>query len=209
MAMKPGRFWFSLPSPYVTHEPMLGRGSRASPQLSSISDGSWLGTSACIERMMHMSSTHAARLGNRSLTSTPLLPCFANLKGEANAAPVFRSVRRLSGIGLPWNFARAGLGSKVSTCDGPPLRKMWMTRFALPGKCGFFGARGDTARLRSRGAPRDRPSLASNPASPSEAMPMPERDSSSRRVSIECISTRASVHERELVGQQQHLGVLL
>src|SRR5258706_466736 len=27
MAMKPGRFWFSLPRPYVTQAPMLGGGA--------------------------------------------------------------------------------------------------------------------------------------------------------------------------------------
>ena len=41
---------------------MLGRGSRPSPQFISISDGSWLGTSACIERMTQMSSTCRGRL---------------------------------------------------------------------------------------------------------------------------------------------------
>ena len=40
MATKPGRFWFSLPSPYVSQLPMLGRGSRASPQFINSSDGS-------------------------------------------------------------------------------------------------------------------------------------------------------------------------
>ncbi len=42
-----------------------------------------------------------------------------------NAAPVFRSVFKFSiGNGLPAYFSRAGLGSKVSTCEGPPLAKM-------------------------------------------------------------------------------------
>ena len=44
---------------------MLGRGSRPSPQFISISDGSWLGTSACIERMTHMSSMCAAVCGEQ------------------------------------------------------------------------------------------------------------------------------------------------
>src|SRR5207249_10363531 len=59
MAMKPGRFWFSLPRPYVTHEPREGRTSRASPQFMSKSDGSWLGTSAYIDRITQTSSMHA------------------------------------------------------------------------------------------------------------------------------------------------------
>ena len=44
---------------------MLGRGSRPSPQFISISDGSWFGTSACIERMTHMSSMCCGRLGEQ------------------------------------------------------------------------------------------------------------------------------------------------
>ena len=72
---------------------MLGRICRASPQFIRSSDGSWFGTSACMERMMHKSSTCFATFGKISLTSIPLSPCFANLYGEPNAAPVFRSVR--------------------------------------------------------------------------------------------------------------------
>ena len=40
MVMKPGKFWFSVPRPYVTHEPMQGRGRRASPQFMSRKEGS-------------------------------------------------------------------------------------------------------------------------------------------------------------------------
>src|SRR6266568_447392 len=125
MAMKPGRFWFSEPNPYVTHEPMLGRIERASPQFINKSDGSWFGISACIERITAMSSMLSATCGNTSLTSMPLWPYFLNLKGEGNAAPVLRSVLRFGlGSGLPANLASDGLGSNVSTCDGPPLAKM-------------------------------------------------------------------------------------
>ena len=76
MAMNAGRFWFSVPSPYVTHEPRLGRTSRASPQFISSSDGSWFGTLACIERMTAMSSMHSPTCGKSSLTSMPLFPYF-------------------------------------------------------------------------------------------------------------------------------------
>jgi hypothetical protein len=73
---------------------MLGRISRASPQFISSSDGSWLGTSACIERITHSSSALSATCGNSSLISMPLWPCFLNLNGDAMAAPVLRSVGR-------------------------------------------------------------------------------------------------------------------
>ena len=42
---------------------MLGRASRSSPQFISSSDGSWLGMSACIERMTQMSSIMLGRAG--------------------------------------------------------------------------------------------------------------------------------------------------
>ena len=40
------------------------------------------------------------------------------------------------------SLVRAGLGSKVSTCDGPPFMNRKMTRLARGGKCGGFGASG-------------------------------------------------------------------
>src|SRR5262245_49261828 len=91
--MKPGRFWFSVPRPYVTHEPRLGRIISESPQFISINEGSWLGSSVCIERMTQRSSAHAPTWGNSSLTSSPLCPYLRNRNGEGKAAPVLRSVR--------------------------------------------------------------------------------------------------------------------
>src|SRR5215212_6311586 len=116
MAMKTGRFWLSLPRPYVNHEPMLGRICRASPQFMSNSDGSWFGTSAYIERITHNSSACCATLEKISLTSNPHCPYFWNLNGDGYAAPVLRSVRGL-GIGksLPAYSCSLGLGSNVST----------------------------------------------------------------------------------------------
>ena len=43
-----------------------------------------------------------------------------------------------------------GLGSNVSTCDGPPGMKRKITRRARAGKCGARGARGSAARPRPR-----------------------------------------------------------
>src|SRR6266571_745674 len=90
-----------------------------------------------------MSSMHSPIFGNKSLTSRPLWPYFLNLKGDGNAAPVFRSVLMYSpGNGCPAYFSNAGLGSNESTCDGPPLRKKCTTRLALPGKCGALDESG-------------------------------------------------------------------
>src|SRR5258708_21418273 len=86
--------------------------------------------------MTAISSITEATCGKISLTSVPHWPCLANLKGEGYAAPVGRSVANVTGSDCPAYFARAGLGSKVSTCDAPPLAKMWMTCLALAGQCG-------------------------------------------------------------------------
>src|SRR5262245_12619027 len=94
MTTNPGRFLFSEPRPYVTHDPKLGRGSRPSPQFIRSNDGSWFGTSACIDRMTQMSSMWAAVWAKSSLTSMPDRPYRANLNGDFMAAPVLRSVRR-------------------------------------------------------------------------------------------------------------------
>src|SRR4051794_30759517 len=122
---------------------MLGRIGCCSPQVIINSDGSWLGTLVCIDRTTQMSSMHLPTSGKRSLTSTPLLPHLANLNGDIISPPARRSVL-LSAPGgfLPLYFSRAGLGSNVSTWDGPPFMNRWMTRLARGLKCGLFGARG-------------------------------------------------------------------
>ena len=39
---KPGKFWFCVPSPYVTHEPTAGRPCRNMPEFISNMAGVWL-----------------------------------------------------------------------------------------------------------------------------------------------------------------------
>src|SRR5262249_7472695 len=57
------------------------------PQFISISDGSWLGTSACMERMTQMSSMQEATWGKISLTSMPLLPWRGEIFGRGEGGP--------------------------------------------------------------------------------------------------------------------------
>jgi hypothetical protein len=71
MAMKPGRLRFSEPRPYSTHEPTLGRACTLSPQFMSMSDGSWFGACAYIERITAMSSACCAVFPKSSLISRP------------------------------------------------------------------------------------------------------------------------------------------
>src|ERR1700727_2895869 len=122
---------------------MEGRPENLSPQFIMKSEGSWLGRSVNMERITQRSSAWPPSCGKMSLISMPLCPYFLKVKGDCSRLPVLRSVLTLpAGAGLPLYFASIGLGSKVSTCDGPPLRQRKMTCLALAGKCGALGARG-------------------------------------------------------------------
>src|SRR5262245_17757353 len=180
----------------------------------SSSEGSWLGTSANIERITHSSSADSATWGKSSLTSMPLLPCFLNLNIEGKALPVLRSVRRFGvGSGLPAFFCSAGLGSKVSTCEGPPFMNRWSTRRALGGKCGRRGVSGLSGAVEAAAVPSI-PAWAITCTIPSAPIPIPQRCRTSRRVRKRSSSfglwfIGLSIHEHELVRHQQRLGVLL
>ena len=91
-------------------------------------------------------------------------------------------IRYNFGAGLPSSCVSRGLGSNVSTCEGPPGMKRKMTRLAEAGKCGRLADSG------SGGSPAfcsaaDVDSSASSAASASAPNPPPERRSKSRRVS--------------------------
>src|SRR5437763_829378 len=133
MTTKPGRFWFSLPRPYSSHEPRLGRENACSPVFICKQAPLWLMLSATIERMTHSSSTHDATCGNSALTSVPHLPCFLNFHGERSRLPVRvrTSFGCANGRGLPLILSSFGLGSKVSTWEGPPDMNRKINRFAL------------------------------------------------------------------------------
>src|ERR1700722_16524804 len=153
---------------------MQGLARRNEPVFIITVATSWAGMSVYIERMMAMSSTCSPILGNTSLTSMPDLPRLVNLKGDAIATPF------MPGNDLPAYWARAGFGSQVSTCEGAPWAKMWMTLVAFEGKGGFLGASGEsspsalTVPTRSSG-----PSRLANPNAP---RPMPNRFRNWRRV---------------------------
>ena len=79
----------------------------------------------------------------------------ARTSGTRTASPApRRSCARCGGWGPAGSCrgtcASIGLGSKVSTCDGPPFMNRWTTCLALPGKCGGFGASGPSDALRWR-----------------------------------------------------------
>src|SRR4051794_9447929 len=85
-----------------------------------------------------------------------------------------------------------GLGSKVSTCDGPPFMNRKMTRLARAGKCGGRDARGFKGTSASDGpwlsacagaaaGAEKAPASASTLVSPRVPNPPPMRHSISRR----------------------------
>src|SRR6266851_10249401 len=98
----PGRFLFSVPSPYVSHEPSDGRPTWLCPVFIISMEGSWFGMSVYIERMKQISSAHSPTCGNNSLTSMPHCPYCLNWKGDRINEPVLRSVAiDPPGSGLP------------------------------------------------------------------------------------------------------------
>src|SRR5688572_12435818 len=127
-----------------------------------------------MDRITAMSSMHSPTLEKISLTSIPLWPYFLNLKGEGKAAPVFRSVRKVTGNGFPACSSSFGFGSKVSTWDAPPFRKKWMIRLAFGAKCGARGISG----FNPSGAVA---AVEKNSARLNAPMPMPQRQRNSRR----------------------------
>src|SRR5262245_44202131 len=147
MTQYAGRFSPTLPRPYVTHEPSDGWPISVRPVWSSYIAGAWtveLHQQPC---KYATSSTHSAKCGMRSLTHSPLLPCFLNgrVLGSRPESPLVNwlgNLPRLCGSGFPRHFASSGFGSNRSSGDGPPTMNMKMTLFALASKCGFLGARG-------------------------------------------------------------------
>ena len=78
---------------------------------------------------------HAAVCGNRLETEIPFCPCGRAGNGDGMIFPRFgRPVVTEAGGSWPAYRSRAGLGSNVSTCDGPPFMNKKMTRLARAGK---------------------------------------------------------------------------
>ena len=147
------------------------------------SDGSWFGILVCMERMTQMSSIISPTFGNNSLTSIPASPYLLNLNGDLSNPPVLRSVDKSAASGRwPLYLSNAGLGSKVSTCEGPPFINKWMMCLARGAKCGAFGAKG-LSLMPAGASAASVPSPAIMPAMPSMPRPVPIFWIYSRRVS--------------------------
>ena len=136
---------------------------------------------------MHMSSMcRSGRVGEELAHLDAALAVLPEREGRAQGrAGLALGAEVRPGSGLPWYFASIGLGSNVSTCDGPPFMNRWTTCLAFPGKWGAFGAIGPSGPDESVQAETVEPrrlSSARTPASPIKPNPMPLRPSSSRRV---------------------------
>src|SRR6185436_15706925 len=75
---KPGRSRDSLPRPYVTHAPMLGRPNCCAPVFIMICAGAWLNASVAHDFTIVRSSTIVARCGRSSEISVPFSPYLPN-----------------------------------------------------------------------------------------------------------------------------------
>src|SRR6266568_150733 len=111
----PGRFSFSVPRPYVTHEPIEGCPWRGEPVKSNNSAGVWLNWSVFMDLITHKSSAASWSLGIASDIQMPLLPYCANCLGvpislgtpevKANLRPF----RNSSGQGFSFHLTSSGL----------------------------------------------------------------------------------------------------
>src|SRR6185437_5546920 len=138
--------------------------------------------------MTQRSSTQRATCGNSSLTSIPLLPYLANLNGEGSSLPP-PLPRLVPSFVSPLYFASAGLGSNVSTCEGPPFINRKMTRLARGVKWGALGASGLLAPLVAACSEEpSNPSPASTLAKPRAPKPLPRLHSICRRFIRGCMT---------------------
>src|SRR5207253_2904926 len=115
---KLGRSFDSLPSPYASHAPMLGRPAICDPVCRNVTAGSWLIASVFMELMKVRSSAIFAVCGSSSLTQAPEWPRFSNENFDGTTGkldcvadiPVSRWPLRIeSGKSLPWKSLSRGL----------------------------------------------------------------------------------------------------
>src|SRR5580692_4253568 len=84
---KPGRLLFSLPTPYVTHEPMQGKPILDMPVLIMNSAGEWLFDVVQHEWMKAILSTWRATFGKISEPHLPQSPYCRKRKGDLITGP--------------------------------------------------------------------------------------------------------------------------
>ena len=84
----------------------------------------WLGTSACMERITVRCRRCTLPTCENLTDFDPVLTVTVELEGRpknGSRSALGDQVHALLGNSWPWYRSRAGLGSKVSTWDGPPF----------------------------------------------------------------------------------------
>src|SRR3954462_11760616 len=108
-----GRLAFSVPSPYDTHDPIGGRGSRPEPVAIMFFAVKWSSLSWYRLLMKQSSSTSLLVSGNRFDAHCPDSPYCFHLNGDASTWPVGANenfgLAMLAGRGLPSSIWRRGL----------------------------------------------------------------------------------------------------
>ena len=132
----PGRFWSSLPRPYSTHEPRLGRPARIEPVFIWQTEPTWFSPSAQQDRTTARSSTTAGdvRQPVGHLDAAAAVLAEGVLAGQQIvAAGAHRRQDRAETVGsfCPCSRVNSGFGSKVSRWLGPPSMNRKMIAFAF------------------------------------------------------------------------------
>src|SRR5437762_3521413 len=115
-AIYAGRFWFSEPSAYATHDPIDGNPVKPRPVTNVNCAVEWSMRSVVIDRTNVVLSTTFWKYGSRSETCRPLDPHCLNFHGLAMICCDPFSARPLisNGAGFPSYFISAGFGSNIS-----------------------------------------------------------------------------------------------
>src|SRR5262249_44754450 len=147
---------------------------------------------------------HEPICGSQSDTGSPLWPYCVHLRGEAsNGEPIspiaVMTLPKLAGSGLPASLFSSGFGSNVSIWLGPPSMNMKMHAFALAGKCGFLGARGEPPASATGGSANSRLPC-SKYVSASAPKPPPPRRRKSRRDGINSTCGTAGYRQDDIGG---------
>ena len=152
-----------------------------------------------------------ATFGKRLADIRPALPVLGEFPGRLQQVP-----RPVCAPGAAWRTARVcrcrrasrGLGSNVSTCDGPPDMNKKITRFAFAGNCGgraaigFEGGRGAEGNRVGPGLVGEQASQAEHAEAVSELpQHLPSRSnrrswSTELRAPWRGISPRRQIHSR-------------
>ena len=103
---KPGRSWFSVPRPYSTHAPMLGRTNWKLPVCSCTAACGWFGRSVCMLLSRHRSSACLADV-RKQFGDRQAAVAAAGRTSKGDFISLRLPLPSLAAGALPSSFARA------------------------------------------------------------------------------------------------------